>query len=148
MWGGGGGWPAPPVPEPTPPSTAAPPTTGRPGLLTAYRVLAGLSVLIVLVQAALAGRHINLGAGIELHGILGNTLFAIAVVMVVLSFLTQTRGVVVGHAVAFAALCFAQIGLGYVGRETAEAAAWHVPNGVLLMGLAVAHLTLILPGRS
>ena len=68
--------------------------------------------------------------------------------MVVLSFLTQTRGVVVGHAVAFAALCFAQIGLGYVGRETAEAAAWHIPNGVLLMGLAVAHLTLILPGRN
>ncbi len=116
-------------------------------MLTAYRVLAGLSVLIVLVQAALAGRHINLGAGIELHGILGNALFAIAVVMVVLSFLTQTRGVVVGHAVAFAALCFAQIGLGYLGRETAEAAAWHIPNGVLLMGLAVAHLTLILPGR-
>lgn len=133
--------------ETTAPPTAAPTTTGRPGLLTAYRVLAGLSVLIVLVQAALAGRHINLGAGIELHGILGNTLFAIAVVMVVVSFLTQTRGVVVGHAVGFAALCFVQIGLGYVGRDTAEAAAWHIPNGVLLMGLAVAHLTLILPGR-
>ena len=128
--------------------TAVPPTTARPGLLTAYRVLAGLAVLIVLVQAALAGRHLSLGAGIELHGILGNSLFAIAVVMVVLSFLTQTRGVVVGHAVAFAALCFAQIGLGYVGRDTAEAAAWHIPNGVLLMGLAVAHLSLILPGRA
>jgi len=123
-------------------------TTGRPGLLTAYRVLAGLCVLIVLVQAALAGRHLSLGAGIELHGILGNIVFTLAVVMVVLSFLTQTRGVVVGHAVAFAALCFAQVGLGYVGRDTAEAAAWHIPNGVLLMGLAVAHLSLILPGRN
>lgn len=127
-------------------STAS--TTGRPGLLTAYRVLAGLCVLIVLVQAALAGRHLSLGAGIELHGILGNVVFTLAVVMVVLSFLTQTRGVVVGHAVAFAALCFAQVGLGYVGRDTAEAAAWHIPNGVLLMGLAVAHLSLILPGRN
>ncbi len=95
-----------------------------------------------------AGRHVRLGAGIELHGFLGKLLFAIAVVMVVLSFMTQTRGVVVGHAVAFAALCFAQIGLGFVGRETIEAAAWHIPNGVLLMGLAVAHLSLVLPGRN
>lgn len=129
-------------------ATAVPTTTGRPGLLTAYRVMAGLSVLIVLVQAALAGRNINLGAGIELHGILGNIVFTLAVVMVVLSFLTQTRGVVVGHAVAFAALCFVQVGLGYVGRETAQAAAWHIPNGVLLMGLAVAHLSLIRPARN
>lgn len=125
-----------------------PTTTGRPGLLTAYRVLAGLSALLMLVMAALAGRHVSLGAGIELHGVLGNIVFTFAVIMVVLSFVTQTRGVVVGHAVAFAALCFAQVGLGYVGRETAEAAAWHIPNGVLLMGLAVAHLSLILPGRN
>ncbi len=126
---------------------AAAPAAARSGLLTSYRVLAGVCVLLVLVMAAIAGRHLELGGGIELHGILGNIVFAIAAVMVVLSFLTQTRGVVVGHAVAFAALCFAQIGLGYVGRETAEAAAWHIPNGVLLMGLAVAHLSLILPGR-
>jgi len=134
------------VTETTAPTAAT--TTGRPGLLAAYRVLAGVSVLIVLVQAALAGRHINLGAGIELHGVLGNIVFTLAVVMVVLAFMTQTRGVVVGHAVAFAALCFAQVGLGYVGRETAEAAAWHIPNGVLIMGVAVAQLSLILPGRN
>lgn len=128
-------------------TTAVPTTTGRPGLLAAYRVLAGLCVLLVLVMAALAGRYVNSLGGIDLHGILGNTVFALAVVMVALSFMTQTRGVVVGHAVGFAALCFAQVGLGYVGRDTAEAAAWHIPNGVLLMGLAVAHLSLILPGR-
>ena len=29
---------------------------------------------------------------------------------------------------------FAQTGLGYVGRETAEAAAWHVPLGVAIFG--------------
>ena len=105
-------------------------------------------MLLVLVRPPSPGATSSLGAGIEVHGILGNIVFTLAVVMVVLSFLTQTRGVVVGHAVAFAALCFAQIGLGYVGRETAEAAAWHIPNGVLLMGLAVAHLSLILPGRT
>ena len=33
-------------------------------------------------------------------------------------------------------LTFAQVGLGYVGREQLEAAAWHIPNGVLLMALS------------
>jgi hypothetical protein len=119
----------------------------RPHLLPAYRLLAGLSVVVVLVLAVIAGQSTTLFGtwNIELHGFLGELLFAVAVVMVVLSFLTQSRGVVVGHAVAFAALCFAQIGLGYVGRETLGAAAWHIPNGVLLMGLAVAHFTLLRP---
>lgn len=128
----------------------APPAAARRGLLTAYRILAVLSAVLVLVLAVIAGRS-NAMFGtwdIEVHGMIGNVVFTFAVVMVVLSFLTQTRGVVVGHAVAFAALTFAQVGLGYVGRETLEAAAWHIPNGVLLMGLAVAHLSLILPGRA
>lgn len=128
--------------------TDSPSATPHANLLPAYRALAGLSVAVVLLNAVLAGRHVFGPGGIDLHGFIGELLFAVAVVMVVLSFLTQTRGVVVGHAVAFAALCFVQIGLGYVGRDTQAAAAWHIPNGVLLMGLAVAHLTLILPGRS
>lgn len=33
-------------------------------------------------------------------------------------------------------LAFAQVGLGYVGRELLNAAAWHIPNGVLLMALS------------
>ena len=39
-------------------------------------------------------------------------------------------------AVALVALAFAQIGLGYVGRETTAAAAWHIPMGVTIFGLA------------
>jgi hypothetical protein len=122
----------------------------RSGLLTTYRVLTVVSAVMVLVMAAIAGHSVRMfGSGdIEVHGYLGELLFALSVVMVVLSFLTQTRGVVVGHAVAFAALCFAQVGLGFVGRETLEAAAWHIPNGVLIMGVAVAHLSLVLPGRT
>lgn len=125
-------------------------TPARTGLLLTYRLLAGLTVVLLLVMATIAGQSTRMFGtwDIEVHGILGNVVFTIAVVMVVLAFLTQTRGVVVGHAVAFAALCFAQVGLGYVGRDTLEAAAWHIPNGVLLMGIAVAHLSLILPGRS
>jgi hypothetical protein len=124
-------------------------TPARPGLLKAYRALATLSAFTIVVMAYLAGHSNRLfGTGsITLHGVLGEILFAVAVVMVVLSFLTQTRGVVVGHAVGFAALTFAQVGLGFVGRETLEAAAWHIPNGVLLMGVSVAHLYMVLPTR-
>lgn len=131
--------------------TDAPTTVPGPSFaLRLYRVLALVSVVLVLVLAVIAGRSSAVGFGgwdIELHGYVGNAVFAIAVVMVVLSFMTQTRGVVVGHAVAFAALTFVQIGLGYVGRETAEAAAWHIPNGVLLMGIATAHVSLLRPAR-
>lgn len=125
-------------------------TSNRSGLLTTYRWLAGLSAAVIVAMAYLAGHSDRLfGTGdIALHGYLGELLFAVAVVMVVLAFLTRRSAVVLGHAVAFAALCFAQVGLGFVGRDTLEAAAWHIPNGVLLMGVAVAHLSLLLPGRS
>ncbi len=120
----------------------------RSGLLTAYRWTAGVSAALVVAMAYLAGHSSRLfGTGdIEVHGYLGELLFAGAVAMVVLSFVTRRRAVVVGHAVAFAALCFAQVGLGFVGRDTLEAAAWHIPNGVLIMGVAVAHVYLLLPG--
>jgi hypothetical protein len=45
-----------------------------------------------------------------------------------------------------------QIGLGYTGSDSATAAAWHVPGGVAVFGLAVWSLALstrlgIGPGR-
>jgi hypothetical protein len=39
-------------------------------------------------------------------------------------------------AVLVTLLVIAQIGLGYTGRTEATAMAWHLPNGVLLMGLS------------
>ena len=118
-------------------------------MTTALRVLAVASVVVVLVMAALAGHSTRLfGSGdIELHGFLGELLFAVAVVMVGLAWFTHVRRVVVGLAVAFAALCFVQVGLGFVGRDTIEAAAWHIPNGVLIMGVGVAHAVLLFDDR-
>ena len=122
----------------------------RSSLLALYRILTVISVGLVLVLAVIAGSSSTLFGtwDIEVHGYVGNLVFLLAAVMVVLSFLTQTRGVVVGVAVAFAGLTFVQIGLWYVGRETLEAAAWHVPNGVLLMGIATAHAALVWPQGS
>lgn len=123
--------------EPTPPD--------RSGLLTTYRVLAVGSAVVVLVMAALAGHSNRLfgSQDIEVHGYLGELLFAVAVVMVGLAWATHVRRSVLGLAVAFAVLCFAQVGLGFVGRETIEAAAWHIPNGVLIMGVGAVHAVLL-----
>ena len=40
-----------------------------------------------------------------------------------------------------ALLMFVQTGLGYLGRDELEAAAWHVPLGVLIFGLAMWQFT-------
>jgi len=46
-------------------------------------------------------------------------------------------------AAVIALVVTAQVGLGYAGREQAEAAAWHIPNGLLAFGLAVHQLHLL-----
>jgi hypothetical protein len=115
----------------------------RPALRTAHLVLAWAIPALVLVQAALAGQWMFQGGDIGLHGILGNTTFAIAVVGVVLAVGRGLPGLAFGVAVALLALTFAQVGLGYVGRETAAAAAWHIPNGVAIFGLATYQLAML-----
>jgi hypothetical protein len=108
----------------------------RDGLAVAHQVVVTVIPVIVLVQAAIAGQHLFEGASISVHGILGNITFALTVVGVVLAVVRRSAGLVFFVAVALAALAFAQIGLGYVGRETTAAAAWHVPVGVTIFGLA------------
>lgn len=118
------------------------------------RVIAGVIAATVVVLAVLAGRFLFLGdAIIELHGYIGNAVFLLALVNLGLAWRAAPddgAGLAVAGLVVL--LSFAQIGLGYVGRDTADAAALHVPNGVLLMGLstyqfaAVRHRTATLPG--
>lgn len=125
-------------------------TTETPGRLATPRlVVSGLMAALILVLAALAGRHLTLGEQvIELHGYIGNGVFVLAIVNVVLVVAGNRPGREFGLAVALAALTFAQVGLGYVGRETAEAAAWHIPNGVLLMALSAYQLAEIRAQRA
>ncbi|MFZ6004871.1 MAG: hypothetical protein ACOYXM_13170 [Actinomycetota bacterium] len=106
-----------------------------------HRALVIALPALVLVQAALAGQHLFEGSSISLHGILGNVTFALAVIGVVLTVMRHGDGVAFSVAVALAALAFAQVGLGYVGRETTAAAAWHIPVGVTIFGLACFQLS-------
>ena len=110
---------------------------------TVHRAYAYVMPVLVLVQAAIAGRHLFEGASISVHGILGNVTFALTVVGVVLALVRRCEAVVFFVAVALLALAFAQVGLGYVGRETLSAAAWHIPNGVAIFGLTTYQLALV-----
>jgi len=112
-------------------------------MTTAHRALAYLMPVLVLIQAAVAGQHLFEGASISLHGILGNVTFALTIAGVVLALARRCDGFVFAVAVALLALTFAQVGLGYVGRETTAAAAWHIPTGVAIFGLATYQLALV-----
>jgi hypothetical protein len=113
-----------------------PPSRSR-SYLRVRKALAGLITGAILVLALLAGRFLFLGELIiETHGYIGNGLFLLTLVNLGLAFVDDADGSQLAVAGLIALLSFTQIGLGYVGRDTLDAAALHVPNGVLLMGLA------------
>jgi hypothetical protein len=130
-------------------------TPQRPGLVRAHHVVVLLLPLLVLVQATLAGQHLFAqplleGNAITVHGIIGNVTFALTVLGIVLTVVRKGDGLEFGLAVALLALCFAQVGLGYVGREELAAGAWHIPVGVAIFGLTCYQLALVRgarPGR-
>lgn len=105
-------------------------------LLGAQRTLAAVIAVLILVMAALAGRSIFGPWDIEVHGYVGNGLFVLAVANLALAIYRRPATSELTLAALIGMLTFAQVGLGYVGREQLEAAAWHIPNGVLLMALS------------
>jgi hypothetical protein len=105
-------------------------------LLRAHRTLAAVIAALILVLATIAGRSIFGPWDIEVHGYVGNGVFVLAVVSFALAIYRRPGNAELTVAALIAMLTFAQVGLGYVGREQLEAAAWHIPNGVLLMALS------------
>ncbi len=122
---------------------ASAPSSASPGLRRAFLVLAWVLPALVLVQAALAGQHLFEGAGISLHGILGEVTFALTLVGVALAVVGRADGPLFAASVGLLALAFSQVGLGFVGRDTASAAAWHIPVGVAIFGLTTYQLALV-----
>ncbi len=123
-------------------------TSGSPGLVLGLRITSVLLTVGLLAQAWLgsaglfeADPHLT-----SAHEMLGNVYFLAAAVQLVLSFLAWRTGEAPRALpiVSFLLLAgvVAQLGLGYVGRENASAMAWHLPNGVLLMGLCTLSLAL------
>ena len=108
----------------------------RQSLLGVQRSLAAVIAVGILVMAAIAGRSIFGPWDIVVHGYVGNGLFVLAVVNLALAIYRRPSTAELTVAALIGMLTFAQVGLGYVGREQLEAAAWHIPNGVLLMALS------------
>ena len=119
--------------------TASSPVASRAKLLNGYRALAGLLAVLVLVQAWMAGHSNRLFGDLDItiHGIVGNVSYLIAVGALVLTIVARANKATIGVAAAIVVLMTLQIGLGYSGRDAADAAAWHIPNGVAIFGLAV-----------
>jgi hypothetical protein len=121
-------------------SQALPSTTGN-GLLTGLRISATVLALGVLTQAWLGSSGFFQGAPgrIDVHAMLGNFLFLVAVIQAGICLVALQKGVATRTllmlAVATVLLTTGQIGLGYSTRNSVDALAWHLPVGVALMGL-------------
>jgi hypothetical protein len=112
-------------------------------LRRAHTVLAAAIAALVLVMAVVAGRATFGPWDIEVHGWIGNGVFVLVVANLALAMARRAPIRELTVAALLGGLTFAQVGLGYVGRTELEAAAWHIPNGVLLMALGTYQLALL-----
>lgn len=111
---------------------------------TAYRWLATLFAALVVAQAFLGTRGYFADQElIDIHAIVANTMFLLAIIQTVLAWLLSTRNRLTMRDLVLNAvlvlLTVAQIGLGYSTREAdsfASTISLHIPNGVLLMGVS------------
>ncbi len=122
-------------------TSAAPKSPSSTTSMTIYKWLTIVTALAMLVQAVLGsqgsfyGGHRGLLTG---HAQIGNTFFLLVVIQAFLSFQLSNAKVlprwVLGLNIVLILLTVAQIGLGYSSRDNIAVVAWHIPNGVLLMG--------------
>lgn len=124
------------------PAPTSPSPTSDTTLLTGLRWMATVIAVGIVVQAFLAsqGFYEAKPGLITGHGHLGNALFLLTAIQTMIALTAAARGLVGRNAAVLAGvvtlLMIAQIGLGYMGRTEATAMAWHLPNGVLLMGVS------------
>ena len=110
-----------------------------PRLIRAFQLVAGLIALLILVQAALAGQFTYNEPDLEdVHEIMGNALFMLAIVQLALAWLSRDAWryrMVIWSAVVLI-LIVVQTGLGYGSRSSGDWAAIHIPVGVFLFSLS------------
>lgn len=109
----------------------------RPGFARAFLAASALLTVLVLVQAALAGQALYSTAEFLTHGYVGNASFTVGFLAAILAAAARVPGWLLGLAGIVLLLLFSQTGLGYIARDSTEAAAWHIPLGVTVFGLTV-----------
>jgi hypothetical protein len=122
-------------------ATLPTPAAIRPSLVQVLRFVAPLVPLVILVQAFFAGRGLFLDNDlIDVHGGLGNVTLLLVIVQAALVLFAGLRGStripLIVVSVLLVVLVIVQLAPGYSGRDGGQAAAWHVPNGVLVLGLS------------
>lgn len=111
-------------------------------LWTSFRWLSIAVSLGVFIMAMLIGQGVWGGERglVTGHGHLGNALFVLAIAQLVIGIvLYQRKAIPAGLMVlsfTVLVLLFAQAGLGYSGRANSSLISWHVPLGVLIMGVS------------
>jgi hypothetical protein len=133
-------------------STALSPAA-RQGFAQLLRYVAPLVPLCILVQAIFAGQGIFIDTDqFDIHGGLGSLTLLLALIQAVLVFFGGFRGrgagLALGLSLALVVLIIVQLGLGYSGRDGGNAAAWHVPLGVAIFGMAVGNVSILSRLRS
>jgi hypothetical protein len=123
------------------------PSLKRPNLVFYYRIAAVLMVALVLLQPLLAGRGMYAGNPddyrdyFNVHEVVANLVFLNGIALLGLAIAMGApaawRTALVVPNVVLVVLIVAQIGLGYGIRNSLDAGAWHIPNGVLIFGLAI-----------
>jgi hypothetical protein len=118
------------------------------GGLRWLKITSLLVLLLVLIQAVLAGRGLNFGGNaIDIHGMVANLTGLMVLIQLILTFVAGAQGRfrmrLIGTNVLLAILVIIQFGLGYGGKDNATAASLHVPNGVLIMGVATVAACLV-----
>lgn len=105
----------------------------------AYQTITTVSAVIVFLQAVLAGQFLFTEPDAkDAHEVLANVLFITVALQLLLAVILRNAGgvkTIVWNA-ALMVLVISQIGLGYSGRDDADAASIHVPMGVLVFGLS------------
>lgn len=117
---------------------------------TALRWISSVLSALIVVTAMVIGEGFFGGTArmIRDHGNLGNVIFLLAAVQLGLAFLGYRKQTVGRNHLLLngliVILLFIQIGLGYAGSRSgaANALVWHLPTGVLLMGLSTANAVL------
>lgn len=123
---------------------ANPPDSGmnavsKPNLVSPFRWLTLFTTLLVLLQAVLAGQGLFDDPDMfDIHEMVANVIFLAVLVQLILTWLLRIQGplgkqLLIMNGILLI-LTIVQIALGY--QESAQATAWHIPNGVLLFGLA------------
>ena len=126
--------------------------------MTALRWISLIISALIVITALVIGQGFFGGAPglITGHGHLGNLIFMLAAVQLALAFLGYQRGTIGRNHLLLNGfliiLLFAQIGLGYSGSRSGATGAlvWHLPVGVLAMGVSTLNSVLfwIRPGTT